>query len=166
MEVNTVISRHSTLTVLNDQEDPYLQKSLNMVQELKTQGKINPSPEKMTQVVNRPKDQKWLKIQMGIPMTNQMTLMVFYTPERFQWTILNDFPHGGVPFLSFLLNSMSASTGRFEILKILDNFTPRHWNTGLVSSGVSVITQTLETVNVDLELDYLQLSKTNLNNYT
>ena len=55
-----------------------------MVQELKTQGKINPSPEKMTQVVNRPKDQKWLKIQMGIPMTNQMTLMVFYTPERFQ----------------------------------------------------------------------------------
>ena len=29
-----------------------------------------------------------------------------------------------------------------------------------------VITQTLETVNVDLELDYLHLLKTNFNNYT
>ena len=27
-------------------------------------------------------------------------------------------------------------------------------------------TQTLETVNVDLELDYLHLLKTNFNNYT
>ena len=29
-----------------------------------------------------------------------------------------------------------------------------------------IITQTLETVNVNLELDYLRLLKTNLNNYT
>ena len=29
-----------------------------------------------------------------------------------------------------------------------------------------VITQTLETVNVDLELNYLRLLKTNFNNYT
>ena len=29
-----------------------------------------------------------------------------------------------------------------------------------------VITQTLETVNVDLELDFLNLLKTNFNNYT
>ena len=29
-----------------------------------------------------------------------------------------------------------------------------------------VIKQTLETVNVDLELDYLHLLKTNVNNYT
>ena len=29
-----------------------------------------------------------------------------------------------------------------------------------------VITQTLETMNVDLELDYLHLLKTNVNNYT
>ena len=29
-----------------------------------------------------------------------------------------------------------------------------------------VITQTLETVNVNLELDYLHLLKTNFNNYT
>ena len=29
-----------------------------------------------------------------------------------------------------------------------------------------VITQTLETVNVDIELDYLHLLKTNFNNYT
>ena len=29
-----------------------------------------------------------------------------------------------------------------------------------------VIIQTLETVNVDLELDYLHLLKTNFNNYT
>ena len=29
-----------------------------------------------------------------------------------------------------------------------------------------VITQTLETVNVDIELDHLHLLKTNLNNYT
>ena len=46
-----------------------------------------------------------------------------------------------------------------------------NWKTSTSSNSVQlpfsyVITQTLETVNVALELDYLHLLKTNFNNYT
>ena len=46
-----------------------------------------------------------------------------------------------------------------------------NWKTSSSSNSVQlpfsyVITQTLETVNVALELDYLHLLKTNFNNYT